>query len=66
MSRYQCVFFDLDHTLWDYETNSAESLQKLYHRYQLEHLGATSFPDFFKTFRIPSITSSGGKAVRMK
>jgi YjjG family noncanonical pyrimidine nucleotidase len=48
--RYQCVFFDLDHTLWDYETNSSETLFDLYHRYELLHKGVTSFPEFFKTF----------------
>jgi len=50
MSRYQCVFFDLDHTLWDYESNCAETLQELYHRYGLEHRGVASFPEFLKTF----------------
>ena len=50
MSRYQCVFFDLDHTLWDYESNCAETLQELYHRYELEHRGVSSFPEFLKTF----------------
>lgn len=50
MSRYQCVFFDLDHTLWDYESNCAETLQELYRRYGLEHRGVASFPEFLKTF----------------
>src|SRR5271154_6883060 len=50
MSRYQCVFFDLDHTLWDYETNSAEALLELYQRYDLAKRGAHSFQNFLKTF----------------
>jgi putative hydrolase of the HAD superfamily len=50
MARYQCVFFDLDHTLWDYESNCAETLQELYHRYGLEQRGIVSFPEFLKTF----------------
>jgi putative hydrolase of the HAD superfamily len=50
MARYQCVFFDLDHTLWDYESNCAETLHDLYHRYRLEQQGAASFPEFLKTF----------------
>jgi putative hydrolase of the HAD superfamily len=50
MPGYQCVFFDLDHTLWDYETNSAETLKELYDRYGLKHRTAASFPEFIKTF----------------
>lgn len=50
MPAYQCVFFDLDHTLWDYETNSAEALQEIYHFYELQHLGVASFPEFLKAF----------------
>ncbi len=50
MSRYQCVFFDLDHTLWDYDSNCAATLQELYRRYGLENRGVTSFPEFLKTF----------------
>ena len=29
MKEYKCVFFDLDHTLWDYETNSSAVLVQL-------------------------------------
>lgn len=47
---YRCLFFDLDHTLWDYETNSAETLQELYHRHQLEEKGALAFAHFLQSF----------------
>ena len=50
MVAYQCVFFDLDHTLWDYETNCAETLQDIFHRYELQHRGVISFPEFLKAF----------------
>lgn len=36
MSKYQHLFFDLDHTLWDFETNSQEALLDLYQRHKLE------------------------------
>jgi putative hydrolase of the HAD superfamily len=49
-STYRCVFFDLDHTLWDYETNSEEALSELYDRYELARHGAAAFPQFFKNF----------------
>jgi YjjG family noncanonical pyrimidine nucleotidase len=48
---YTCVFFDLDHTLWDYETNSRETLYDLYHDRDLEGKGVWSFDRFFDEFR---------------
>ena len=50
MTPYKCIFFDLDHTLWDYETNSAETLQELYKQHTLSEKGIDSFSDFLKTF----------------
>jgi len=51
MKSYSCVLFDLDHTLWDYETNAEETLKELYVRYRLEDRGVTSFRFFLETFR---------------
>lgn len=36
---YQHLFFDLDHTLWDYERNSAEALLELYEYYGFAGMG---------------------------
>lgn len=47
---YRCILFDLDHTLWDYETNSTETLKELYHEYNLQQAGIASFTDFSKAF----------------
>ncbi len=47
---YQCIFFDLDHTLWDFETNSTETLCELYAHYQLKERGAADLPVFLQTF----------------
>ena len=47
---YKCVFFDLDHTLWDYETNSEESLRELYDLFELERIGAKPFDHFYQGF----------------
>ncbi len=33
------LFFDLDHTLWDYHTCSNETLEELWQRYKLQQLG---------------------------
>jgi YjjG family noncanonical pyrimidine nucleotidase len=52
MPLYSCVFFDLDHTLWDYETNCKEALQELYHSYGLNNFGVPSFHDFHTSFNV--------------
>jgi len=43
------LFFDLDHTLWDYEKNSAETLVDLFQKYELGRhgLGADQFLEGF-------------------
>lgn len=51
MKSYSCILFDLDHTLWDYETNAEETLKELYIRFRLEERGVTSFRFFVETFR---------------
>lgn len=50
MATYKTVFFDLDHTLWDFNLNCAETLQELYAIYEMEQFGF-SIPDFQKTYR---------------
>lgn len=47
---YKDLFFDLDHTLWDFETNSKETIQELYHTYDLAGLGIIDFDGFYKTY----------------
>ncbi len=34
--KYKFLFFDLDHTLWDYHSNSTKALTQLYAKYKLE------------------------------
>lgn len=50
MQKYKVVFFDLDHTLWDYDRNSAETLRELYHSYNLYELGGVSLTNFLHHF----------------
>jgi len=51
MKNYQHIFFDLDHTLWDFERASEETIIELVDQYQL-HIH-TSLPhfEFVKAFR---------------
>jgi len=50
MKSYRCILFDLDHTLWDFETNSHQTLRELFLQYELKERGVASFTDFYKTF----------------
>ncbi len=48
--KYKHLFFDLDHTLWDFERNSAESLFEIFHEYELHKLGILSEDTFIESF----------------
>jgi putative hydrolase of the HAD superfamily len=48
--KYKHLFFDLDHTLWDFEANSRLSLQELYDTLQLKERGITDFDLFHKNY----------------
>lgn len=44
------IFFDLDHTIWDFDKNAHETLTELYHGYKLEELGLSSCETFIETY----------------
>lgn len=50
--QYKQIFFDLDHTLWDFEANSAETLRDLYVTFSLARKGIPDFNYFYKTYSI--------------
>ena len=50
MKKYKSIFFDLDHTLWDFESNSRETLTELHGQYRLEDHGM-DLPRFLSTFK---------------
>ncbi len=50
MKSYQHIFFDLDHTLWDFDKNAEETLNELYFTYQLADLGLNSCDIFIETY----------------
>jgi putative hydrolase of the HAD superfamily len=47
---YKDLFFDLDHSLWDFETNSKETIQELYNTHRLVDLGIVDFDGFYSTY----------------
>ncbi|MEQ1676496.1 MAG: YjjG family noncanonical pyrimidine nucleotidase [Chitinophagaceae bacterium] len=48
--KYKHLFFDLDHTLWDFEANSRLTLQELYDTLKLEAAGINDFDLFHKNY----------------
>lgn len=51
MKKYRAVFFDLDHTLWDFDRNSEETLYELYHKFTMRSKGVGSFEIFLHEYR---------------
>jgi len=47
---YKHLFFDLDHTLWDFDSNSEQTLKKLYDEYDLKSIGITDFDAFYQVY----------------
>ena len=51
MKAYRHLFFDLDHTLWDFETNAHETLEQLFTDYDLARHGLFTFAEFSSRYR---------------
>ena len=49
---YNHLFFDLDHTIWDFDKNAKETLQELYHTYKLKNLGLHSADRFIERYTL--------------
>ena len=47
---YEHLFFDLDHTLWDFDRNAEETLHELYQTYGLKKIGLPSAELFIETY----------------
>lgn len=53
--KYRCkltkhIFFDLDHTIWDFDRNAEETLTELYQVHKLNELGLNSADEFIKKY----------------
>jgi putative hydrolase of the HAD superfamily len=40
------IFFDLDHTIWDFDKNAQETLNELYIQHELDGLGCGTVEEF--------------------
>ncbi len=48
--KYRHLFFDLDHTLWDFDSNARESLEEIYTAFGLEAKAIGPFQFFYTTY----------------
>jgi len=47
---YRQFFFDLDKTLWDFDTNSIETFREIFNKYNLTGKGVDSFEEFLEVY----------------
>jgi putative hydrolase of the HAD superfamily len=51
VKKYDTIFFDLDHTLWDFERNSAEALTEIFHDLRLDKYGIPAPEPFISLYK---------------
>ena len=49
---YQNIFFDLDHTIWDFEANAKDSIREVFQRTNLNERGIEDFDLFFDHYSV--------------
>jgi len=50
MPSYKHLFFDLDHTLWDFDTNAKNTLSEIYTEFELHVKVSPAFDDFYTRY----------------
>ncbi len=50
MPHYKHLFFDLDHTLWDFDANARETLFEMYKIFELDKIIIAPFEDFYRKY----------------
>jgi putative hydrolase of the HAD superfamily len=50
--KYRHLFFDLDHTIWDFEANSKQTLLQLYQDLNLKEKGIDDFEKFHRNYLV--------------
>jgi putative hydrolase of the HAD superfamily len=46
-THYKHLFFDLDRTLWDFDTNNLDTFREIFDKYNLKKKGISDFDNFF-------------------
>lgn len=50
MPAYKHLFFDLDHTLWDFDTNARHTLTDIYTEFEMHKRVTAPFDEFYKKY----------------
>ena len=50
MNKYQHLFFDLDHTLWDFDKNAETTLTEIFEYFDLNNRVNAAFDDFYQKY----------------
>ena len=50
MPRYKHLFFDLDHTLWDFDANAKATLSEIYELFEMDKIITRPFDDFYRKY----------------
>jgi putative hydrolase of the HAD superfamily len=50
LKKYKHIFFDLDHTLWDYDANAALALNELFDQYEFSRISDCTKEQFVALF----------------
>ena len=50
--KYKHLIFDLDRTLWDFDSNSHLALEEMYQDFKLESRGIGDFENFYKEYKV--------------
>ncbi len=50
MPKYKHLFFDLDHTLWDFDANANETLSEIYVEFELDKTISAPFEEFYRKY----------------
>lgn len=48
--RYKHLFFDLDRTLWDFDSSALHTFERIYESHRLNNLGISSLELFYQTY----------------
>jgi YjjG family noncanonical pyrimidine nucleotidase len=50
LKNYKSIFFDLDHTIWDFERNASETIKELHASFDLASMGVIDVNHFIETY----------------
>ncbi len=52
MKKFKTLFFDLDHTLWDFESNARETISELFTNHKITHRHGIDLEEFLAEYHL--------------